>query len=109
MPAVCEALALTHLRRGQHRRLGRERMGQPAPGSDARRDSHGPVDPGRDQAVDPLRFDEPVDSLLVLGGDDRAAVGVAEAGRVGIAVDGDHVQVALAGRGEQPELRRPRA
>ena len=46
---------------------------------------------------------------LVLGRDDRAAVRVTEPGRVGIAVDGDHVQVALVRGGEQPELRRARA
>ena len=84
-------------------------MRQPEPRGDARGDPDGPVDPRRDDPVDALGLGEPLDAVLVLGRDDRAAVGVPEPGRVGIAVDRDHVQVALARRGEQPELRGPGA
>ncbi len=76
---------------------------------DAGRDPDGPVDSRRDDAVDALGLGEPVDPVLVLGRDDRAAVCVPESGRVRVAVDRDHVQVALASGGKQPELRRPRA
>jgi hypothetical protein len=47
--------------------------------------------------------------VLVLGRDDRAAVRVAEPGRVGIAVDGDDVEVAPPRRREETELCRARA
>ena len=84
-------------------------MRQPKLRGNASGDPDRPVDSRRDQPVDPLRFGQPLDAVLVLGRDDRATVRVPEAGRIGIAVDGDDVQVALARGGEQPELRRPRA
>jgi hypothetical protein len=76
---------------------------------DPRRDGDGPVDPRRDQAVDPLGPREPLDARLVLGGDDRAPVGVAKAGRGRLAVERDHVQLACPRRREEAELRRPGA
>ena len=46
---------------------------------------------------------------LVLAREECPLVGVAESRRVRIAVDGDHVQVALARGAQEPELRRPGA
>ena len=65
--------------------------------------------PGRDQAVDALGARQSFDAGLVLGRDDRATVGVAEAGCRRIAVERDHVKLTCAGSGEQPELGRSRA
>ena len=50
---------------------------------------------------------EAVDARLVLGRDERALVRVGEAGRRGVAVDGDHEEVALACRAQEPDLRGP--
>ena len=80
-------------------------MRQPELGRDARRDADGPVDAGRDDAVHALRLGEPLDPELVLGRDDRAAIGVTEPGRIRVAVDGDDVQVALVRGREEAELR----
>ncbi len=101
-----EALALTDLRGRQLRDLRRERMREREPLRDARGHRDGPVDPRRDHAVDPLGLGEPFDARLVLGRDDRPAVGERESRRGGIAVDRDHEEVERTGRLEQPELRR---
>ena len=58
-------------------------------------------------AVDVLRDREAVDLRLVLDGDDRPPVGVAEPGRRRVAVDRDHEEAATAGRFEEAELPRP--
>ena len=50
---------------------------------------------------------EPVDARLVLRRDERALVRVGEAGRGRIAIDGDHEEVALARRAQEPDLRGP--
>jgi hypothetical protein len=104
-----EALALAELRGGEHGggRVDRvrERLALGDPGGDRDR----PVDPGRDQPVDPLGRGEAVDLRLVLDRDDRAAVGEAEPGGGGIAVDGDDEQPPVAGGLEEPELSCARA
>ena len=83
-------------------------MRQTEPVGDARRDPDRPVDSRRDQSGGPLGHGEPLDSRLVLDGDDRATVGIAKPRRGRIAVEGDHVQPTLASSREQPELGRPR-
>ena len=104
-----EPVALPRLRR-RERRGGRvDRVRQRQPLGDARRDADRPVGARRDDPVDVLRPCEPVDAGLVLGRDDRALVRVREAGRRGVAVDGDHEEVALACGAQQPDLRGPRA
>jgi len=68
-------------------------------------DRHGPVDPRRDQAVDPLGAGQPLDARLVLGRDDCPAVGVAEAGRGWFPVNGDHMELTRPCRRQEAELR----
>jgi len=75
------------------------------PGGDGDR----PVDSGRHDPVDSLGTCKTVDARLVLGRDDRAAIGVAEAGSTRVAIAGHDVQPAVAGRAEQAELRRTSA
>ena len=101
-----EAFALAQLRGREHGRLGRERVRQREPLCDACRDRDRPVDPGSDQSVDPLGARQPLDGGLVLGRNDRPAVGVAEAGCRGLPVDGDHVELTRPRGGQQAELRR---
>ena len=81
-------------------------MRQAEPGRDSRRRADGPVGSGRDHAVDALRQGQSLDDRLVLDRHDRPAVGVPEAGRTGVAVDGDHEEAAGPGRCEQAELSR---
>ena len=107
---LVEQLALAMLQDGMSaRRPGSSGCGSPAcaamPGGDRDR----PVDPGRDDPVHLLGAGELADGRLVLDGDDRAAVGVLEADRGGVAVAGDDVEPPLPGGAVQPELRRPRA
>ena len=64
------------------------------------------VGAGGDHAVDLLGACEPVDRRLVLDRDDRAAVGVAEPRRRGVAVGRDDVQPAGPRRREHAELGR---
>ncbi len=106
MPACREALALAQLGRDEERSLRRDRVLEAQPLGDARGNGDRPADPGSDHSVDPLRLGQPLDRRLVLDGDDRAPVRVAEPGRRGVAVDRDHEQAAPASRGEQPELGR---
>jgi hypothetical protein len=64
-----------------------------------------PVGPRGDDPVDVPRPGETVDSLLVLGRQDRAVVGEREADRVRIPVDREDVHVAARPRGlEEAEL-----
>ncbi len=70
------------------------------------RDRDRPVDSRGDQPVDALGAREALDAGLVLRGDDRAAVGVAESRRRRVAVDGDDVQVTRARSGQQTQLGR---
>ena len=105
-PGGGEPFALAELRRRERSSLGRNRMREAEPLRDTSADRDRPVDPGRDQPVDAFGRSEPLDRRLVLGGDDRAAVGVAETGRGGIAVDSDHVQLARPRGREQSQLRR---
>ena len=58
-------------------RRGVDRVRQPHPLGDARRDPDRPVGAGRDDPVDALGLREPVDGRLVLGRDERPLVGVA--------------------------------
>ena len=106
---LVEPLALALLVGGEHRGGGIERVRQAERVGDPGGDGDREVDPGRDHGVDPLGPREPVDPALVLGRDDRAPVGEAEAGRGRIPVDGDHVEPARAGGSEQAELGRPGA
>ncbi len=105
-PGGGEAVALARLRGREHGGRPVDRVRQPEPLGEARGDPHGPVRAGRDDAVDPVSARQPVDSGLVLRRDDGAGVGVAEARRCGIAIDCEHVQVALARCAQEPELRR---
>jgi hypothetical protein len=82
---------------------------QADPVGDARGDRDRPVDPGRDDPVDVLRRDQPVDLRLVLDRDDRPAVGEAKAACGRVAIDGDDEQVPLTGGLEQTELAGSRA
>jgi hypothetical protein len=75
-----------------------EAVGDPSCGPDR------PVCSRRNHAVDPLGLREPLQRRLVLDGDDCPPVGVAEARRPGIAVDGDHEEAARVGGGEQAKL-----
>jgi hypothetical protein len=100
---------LPRLRDGEAREGRLERVRNPDLRRHPRRDPDRPVDSRRDHAVDPLSTGQPLDPALVLGRDDRAAIGKGEAGRGRVAVDRDHVQAALARCLEQPQLRRARA
>ena len=62
------------------------------------------VDARRDDALHTLRCGQPVNRVLVLDGNDRPPVRVAEAGSGRIAIDGDDVDTALLRRLQQPEL-----
>ena len=84
-------------------------MRQREPFRDPRRDRDRPVDSRCDQSIDALRAREPLDSRLVLRRDDRAAIGVTEAGSGRITVEGDHVQLTRTRCGEQAQLGRPGA
>ena len=106
-PGLRETLALAQLRRGQRRRLRRDRVRQPQPFGDPCGDRDRPVDARRDQPVDALGACEPFDPGLVLRRDDRAAVGVAKARSGRIAVERDHMQLTRTRRGEQAQLGRP--
>jgi hypothetical protein len=59
--------------------------------------------------VDALGAGQTLDGRLVVGGDERPPVGVAEAGRSGIPIRCDDGQPLAPGRREEAELRRPRA
>ena len=83
-------------------------MGQGEPFGGACGDRDRPVDPRRDDPVHLLGRGQSLHRRLVLDRDDRPSVGIAETRRGGVAIDGDHVQAALARRREQPELGRPR-
>ena len=84
-------------------------MRQREPLRDAGGGRDGMVGAGRDDPVDVLGAREPVDRRLVLDRDDRAAVGVAEARRGGVAVGRHDGQAAPPRRREDAELRRPGA
>jgi hypothetical protein len=105
-PGLVQPFALPQLRRDDCAGRGVDRVRQAVTLGDARRDPDGPVRPGRDDPVDVLGLREPVDRGLVLARDDRALVGVPEAGRRGVAVGGDDEEPPLAGRSQEPELRR---
>ena len=78
---------------------------KPDPIGDACRDPDRPVGTGRDDAVDVTRPGEAVDSLLVLGGEDRPLVRERKADGLRIAIHRDHVHVAARPGGlEQAEL-----
>ena len=104
-----EPLALAELRDGERRRLGRDGVRQAEPGGDAGGARDGVVGAGGEQAVDLLGPGEPLDRGLVLDRDDRAPVGLAEAGGGRVAVGGDDGEPAPPGRREDAELRRARA
>ena len=85
-------------------------MRDPHPLGDPRRDPDRPIGTGRDDPVDRARAREPVDALLVLGGEDRPLVGERETRGKRVAVDCDDLELAApARRLEEAELRRPRA
>ena len=77
-------------------------------GRGARGQPDGEVDARRDDALDLLRCGQPVNGVLVLDGDDRPPVGVAEARSGRIAIDGDDVDASLLRRLQQPDLPRAR-
>ncbi len=99
-----EPLALAELRHRRLRHLRGQRMPKVVASRHARCEADGKVDARRDDALDPLRGGQPVDRVLVLDGDDRPPVGVAEAWSGRIAIDGDDVDTALLRRLQQPEL-----
>ena len=74
-----EPLALAQLVRREHGRRRRDRMRQPGALGDARGDADRPVGAGRDDPVDLERRRQALDRRLVLGREDAAAVGEAEA------------------------------
>ena len=84
-------------------------MREPEPFGEPGCNRHRPVDSRGDDAVDGLGAGETIETLLVLGRDDRAPVGILESRREWIAVAGDHEEAALAGGPQEPELRRPGA
>ena len=84
-------------------------MREPEPSCEPGRDRHRPVDSRCHDPIRKLGAGEAVESFLVLGRDDGAAIGVGEAGRRGVAIARDHEEPALAGGGEQPELGGPGA
>ncbi len=104
-----EAYALPQLRDGEHCRLAGDRVRQPEPFGEPGCNRHRPVDSRGDDAVDGLCPGETIETLLVLGRDDRTPVGILESRREWIAVAGGHEQAALAGSPQEPELRRPGA
>jgi hypothetical protein len=84
-------------------------MWKPQAVGDSCGDVDRPVGSGSHNPGNPSRARQPFDRRLVLRGKDRAPVRMPETGSLGIAVDGDHVQGALAGGAEQAELCRPGA
>ena len=101
---LAEALPLPELVRREHRRRRLDRVREPAALGDPRCDADRPVRPRRDDPVDPEGADQPLDRRLVLGREDAAAIGEAEAGRGGIAVDHGDPEAARTRRLEQTEL-----
>jgi hypothetical protein len=101
---ICEPLALAKLRNRRQCHLRRQGMRDVLARRHAGGEADREVDARRDDAVHLLRSGEPVDRVLVLDGDDRAPVCVAEAWSRGIAVDGDDVDASLLRRLQQPEL-----
>ena len=107
--ASASRCALAQARADEHAGLGRDRVREP----EARRP--GARDRGRraraDDAVDAAARGEPLERDLVVGLEDRAAVGQPEPRSAGVAVDRDHVAAARAGRREQRRsaARRARA
>ena len=104
-----EPLPLPDLGHGEGGGLGRDRVREPEPSCEPGRDRHRPVDSRCHDPIRKLGAGEAVESFLVLGRDDGAAIGVGEAGRRGVAIARDHEEPALAGGGEQPELGGPGA
>ena len=104
-----EPLPLPDLGHGEGGGLGRDRVREPEPSCEPGRDRHRPVDSRCHDAMRKLGASEAIESFLVLGRDDGAAIGVGEAGRRGVAIARDHEEPALAGGGEQPELGGPGA
>ena len=104
-PACREPLALAQLVRREHRRL-RARSDAAGRARSAIRAATptGQSVPGEIDPVDLERAGEPLDRRLVLGREDAAAVGEAEAGRRRVAVDDGDPEAARARRLEQPEL-----
>ena len=107
-----EAVALARLRRRERGGGPVDRVRQRQPLGDARGDADRPVRARRDDPVDVLGPCEPVDAGLVLGRNDRPLVRVREAGRRGVAVDGDQrrdrarVRRAAARSAQAPRLGR---
>jgi hypothetical protein len=104
-----EPFALLQLRGREHGRRGIDRVRQHEPLRDPGADRDRPVDPRRDQAVNPLGGRQPVDLRLVLDRDDRPPVGEGEARRGRIPVGRDHIELMRAGGLEQSELPGARA
>jgi hypothetical protein len=84
-------------------------MGEPKPVRDPRRDPDRPVVGRRDHSVDALGLGQPVQRRLVLERDQRAPVGVPEAGSGCVAIDRHYHQPAAPGGRQQPELLAPGA
>jgi hypothetical protein len=105
---LLEPLPLTKLRAREHRRRRRDRVREAVARCDARSGTDGQFAPRGDHSVDALGLGEALQRGLVVERDDGSPIGEAEAGRRGIAVDGDHEQIARAGRSQQAELPRAR-
>ena len=84
-------------------------MGEAVARCDARSRADGQFAPRGDHSVDALGIGEALQRGLVVERDDRSPIGEAKAGRRGVAVDGDHEEVALARRAQEPDLRGPRS
>ena len=89
-----EAVALTVLRDDDGGRVGVDGVRKPETSRDARRDRNRPVDPGRDEAFDPLCASHVLHTLLVLDGDDGVALRVPHADRARVSVADDDAQTA---------------
>ena len=101
---LIEPLALLLLGDRERRRHGAERVRKAEASRHAGGDRHRPVDAGGDDPVHPFRLGELADRGLVLGGDDRATVGVLEPGRLRVTVAGHDEEAAAACRAQEPEL-----
>ena len=101
----CEAVALPGLGGRQRRRRAADRMGHTEPLGDPGGDADRPVRARRDDPVRLQSAREPLDGGLVLGRDHGPLVREREPRRLGVPVGRDHVQITLARRLEQPELR----
>ena len=99
-----EADALAQARADENAGLGRDRVREPEARGNARR--HGRRRARADDAVDPAGVGEPLERELVVGLEDRAAMGQPESGSARVAIDHDQEAATRAGGREQAGLPR---